>query len=244
MAAGPELTRCEIAAIVPALGILIGFSVAYAANLQVRRGARFWRDAYLPGMLLYELLVLLPPALYLFIKYPHWSSLFLVPPGTASRAWPVLLVMAGTLLLSFLGFAAGFALCRARRQGLVLGCLLLMAGGLVAIVAAVQSRLRGLAGSAAWDGPSSSNLVLFLALVVPVVLGGWIFLLVLFIMEGRKVDRARIGTIHPDALAAAGEKSTSAYPARLSSAEKLVSLDDSESSPPPPERSPAGDSAD
>lgn len=174
--------------------------MALAAQRQISNGARLWHEPYLPGLLLFEFLVLLPTGLYLFVNQPAWSMLYLVDSVEVS-GWIVTGVMAGSMLVATLAYLVGYSLCARRRSGVLYSLLALACvGGLVFFLLA-GDRLGHLAEQGDWQaapGLLSSRLGIMFAFIVPVVLGGWIFLVVLFAMEGRKMLRARIGTVRAD----------------------------------------------
>lgn len=181
----------------PWLGLLCGLTVSLAARQQIRGGAAAWRESYLPGMLLFLVLVPLPLGVYLFASYPAWSTLYLMDPEDVGFL-VVLLVLAGTLLLAVAGYQAGYRLCRARRDGVLVGLVAAAGAGLLLLMLLGGDRLTKLTLDGDWQTApvlAGTGLVTIFALAVPLFLGGWIFLLVLFGMEGRKVRRARLGTI-------------------------------------------------
>lgn len=181
----------------PWLGFLTGLTVALAARQQIRGGASAWRESYLPGLLLFLALVLCPLCIYLFASYPAWSTLYLLDPEDVGFL-VILLVLAVTLLLGIGGYQAGYHLCRSRRDRVLVSMVALAAIGLALFLGLTSDRLTKLTLDGDWrQAPvlSGTGLVTVFAFAVPVFVGGWIFLLVLFGMEGRKVRRARLGTI-------------------------------------------------
>ncbi len=171
-----------------------------AARRQISNGARLWREPYLPGLLLFEFLVLLPTGLYLFISQPAWSMLYLMDSAEVSN-WVMLGIMASSLFAATLAYLVGYFLSARRKNGVLnILFLLVCVGGFVFFLLA-GGRLEHLAEQGDWQeapGLLASRLGIMFAFIVPVVFGGWIFLVVLFAMEGRKMLRARIGTIRAD----------------------------------------------
>jgi hypothetical protein len=177
--------------------LLCGLTVALAARQQIRGGAVAWRESYLPGLLLFLALVPLPLAIYLFASYPAWSTLYLLDPEDVGFL-VVVMMLGAVLLLAVVGYQIGYILCRARRDALLMGLVAAFAVGLVLFLVLAGDRLTKLTLDGNWEQApalSGTGLVTVFAFAVPVFLGGWIFLLVLFGMEGRKVRRARLGTI-------------------------------------------------
>lgn len=188
------------------ISLLAGFSVALAAQRQISNGARLLREPYLPGLLLFECLVLLPTGLYLFLSQPAWSMLYLVEPDYVTGLFLTAVVI-GSLVIASLAYLTGYLLCARRRSGvLALAFALVCLGGLIFAVLA-GGRLTHLAAHGDWQaapGLLSTRLGIMFAFIIPVVFGGWIFLVVLFAMEGRKMQRARIGTVRADSNRGAG----------------------------------------
>jgi hypothetical protein len=85
-----------------------------------------------------------------------------------------------------------------------------------------------------------------LSFVIPVVAGGWIFLLVLFEHEGKKILRARIGTVRSDASFPSLPPRTPSLPVPAGSHEVPVSMASGEQKSPvsdPSIKDPSGKSA-
>ena len=220
--------------------MLCGLTVALAARQQIRGGAAAWRESYLPGMLLFLALVPLPLGVYLFASYPAWSTLYLLDPAEVGFL-VVLLALGATLLLAVAGYQIGYRLCRARRDGVLVGMVAAVGIGLLLFLVLAGDRLTRLTLDGDWRTAqvlSGTGLVTIFALAVPLLLGGWIFLLVLFGMEGRKVRRARLGTISitvpPDP-----PGPTSPAPQALASHERLAVSPVSGEAAPPDEAKPA-----
>jgi len=164
------------------LSLLAGLSVALAARQQIRRGAMQWREPYLPGLLVFELLVLLPLGGYFFYSHPFWSTLYFYQ-SLESSSWIGVGMLLGSLIAAVAGYQIGHVLCRRRQD----------------------------------RAPT-------LSFVIPVVLAGWIFLLVLFELEGRKILRSRIGTVRSDASFPSLPPQTPSIPSPVASHEIPASL--------------------
>ncbi len=183
------------------MSLLAGLSVALAARQQIRRGATQWREPYLPGLLLFELLLLLPLGGYFFYSYPSWSTLYHFDSLEIS-SWIGVAMFLGSLIAAVAGFQLGYVLCRRRRDNILVGTVVLVVGAVVLFFVLSGDRFARLAPDGDYqNAPAlfSTGMGMTMAFVIPVVLGGWIFLLVLFGIEGKKILRARIGTVRSDA---------------------------------------------
>jgi hypothetical protein len=160
-----------------------------------------WREPYLPGLLLFELLVLLPLGAYFFYSHPFWSTLYYVPSLQAS-SWIGVAMLLGSLVAAVVGYQIGHVLCRRRQDKFLVGAVALSAGAMVLFFVMAGERFVRLAPDGDYiNAPRllKTSMGMTLAFVIPVVVGGWIFLLVLFGLEGKKILRARIGTVRSDA---------------------------------------------
>ncbi|MBW1872939.1 MAG: hypothetical protein JRJ19_12790 [Deltaproteobacteria bacterium] len=208
-----------------------GLIVALSAQQQIKRGAQLFREPYLPGLLLFELLVLVPLGTYLFIRFPAWSMLYLVEPADISSNW-LITIFGCSLGLATVGYISGYFLCL-RRHSRVLFVLLGLVGlGVVVFVGIAGDRLSRLGEGLDWQaapGILTTRLGIIFAFILPLVLGGMIFLIVLFGMEGRKMRRARIGTVREESLSQPRVLGpTSAYPSQLNSKEVKLSVSELE----------------
>ncbi len=179
--------------LLPLFGLMVGVSVAWSAHFQIGRGSRMWREPYLPGMLLYEVLVLLPPATILFIEHPAWASLYLLADSVCSSSWLPWAVAAGTLVLSMGGYMLAAHWCRMRHKGAALIALLVVLAGLLGAAWLTFPRWLYLSDSVDFRGAPTlleARAGLLLVVSMPVTLGGWFFLMLLFAMEGRRILRA------------------------------------------------------
>lgn len=210
---------------VPVLSFLAGLSVALSARQQIRRGTLFWREPYFLGLIFFVVLVLLPLCAFFFWRYPYWSTLYWFPAADASLGMAAV-VLAGSLAAAVLGYLLGHLLCR-RGQERILGVLAAASlVGLVLFFVLAGDRFVRLAQDADWrHAPSifSTELGMTFAFVIPVVAGGWIFLLVLFAMEGKRILRARIGTVYGDASFPSLDRQTPVIPGAIGSREVAVS---------------------
>jgi hypothetical protein len=209
----------------PLISLLAGFSVALAARQQIQRGATLWREPYLPGLLLFELLVLVPVGIYLFVVHPAWATLYLMSANevtTGVVAW----ILAGCLVVAAMGYLGGYFMCLYRQSRILVILSGLTVLGMLLLFVLAGDRLSHLSETEAFhDAPGllASNLGIMFAFIIPVVLGGWIFLVVLFGMEGHKMLRARIGTVRADSGSHPALGATSAYPSNLASSERRLS---------------------
>lgn len=176
----------------PILSLLIGLSAALAAREQIRHGDPIWRGAHLPGVALTVGAAVVPLGVYLFLTHPHWSTLYWCAPLEVS-GWHLTWILPGAPLAGGLGFLLGALLIRRWRPAAASGACALAAAGLITAFALVADRMGRLAEGGDWQqapGALSGDLAAVFAFAVPVLLGAWAFLLVLFAIEGRKLYRA------------------------------------------------------
>lgn len=203
-----------IAILVPILSLLVGLSAALAAREQNRRMVFSWREPYLMGVVLFVGLVLLPVAAYLFLQYPAWYMLYLVLPEQLTT-WFMLAIFAASLFVAVGGFFLGYTLCRRRLDKVVVALLAVCTLGLVALFFLAGNRLGRLSETLNLDNAPpvlSTRLGAVFAFALPEVLGGWIFLLVFFDVEGRKMRRATIPESKAAGLKGLNGSATSASP--------------------------------
>ncbi|NMB74265.1 MAG: hypothetical protein GYA21_03945 [Myxococcales bacterium] len=207
----------------PLLCLAAGFSVAFTAREQVRREKSQHRGPYLPGLLCFVGLVVVPLAAVLLYQVPGWSLLYLLDPE-ALNIWMALAFLAALPVLAAAGFWVGVLLCRGGVTWLPAGLagLFLVAG--VVLLFVFGERLAVVAAGLELEkAPAffSTPLPAVLAFAIPVLLGGWIFLLVFFEVEGRKIRQAILLRQMPaDPLPPAG--ATSSYPSKAGSFERLL----------------------
>ncbi len=197
--------------------------VAFAAREQIRRGALRWREPYLPGLLLFQLLVLLPVGIYLLSNYPGWTMLYLSAAEDVSTGHGFWMVM-GSLVAAAVGYQLGHSLCGRRQGRFLIGAIALSCAGILLFFVLAADRLSSLAEDGNWQKAPAvldSELGTFFAFVIPVLLGGLIFLFLLFSMEGRKVRRTRADAA--SGLDARGSRPTAAYSPAQGSQEQRMS---------------------
>lgn len=176
----------------PILSLVIGLSAALAAREQIRHGDAIWRGAHLPGVALTVGAAVVPLGVYLFLIHPQWSTLYWCAPLQVSR-WHLSWILPGAPLAGGLGFLLGALLIRRWRPAAAAGTCAAAAAGLVTAFALVADRMGRLADGGDWQqapGVLAGDLAAVFAFAVPVLLGAWAFLLVLFAIEGRKLHRA------------------------------------------------------
>lgn len=215
--------------------MLAGLSVALAAHQQIRRGAMQWREPYLPGLLLFELLVLLPLGGYFFYSYPAWSTLYYFQSLEVS-SWIGVAMLLGSLIAAVVGCQIGHVLCRRRQDRVLVAAVVLAAGAVVVFFILAGDRFARLALDGDYQNAPrlmKTSMGMTLSFVIPVVLGGWIFLLVLFGQEGKKILRARIGTVRNDASFPSLPRQTPPIPSPAGIHEVPVSPDSGAGKPPP-----------
>jgi hypothetical protein len=173
--------------------LLVGTSAAWAAREQNKQSASLWKKPYLAGVALYTGLVIVPLMLYLLCFHPTWTMFYLFEPNSISGS-VILTMILGCLVLSFVGYAACYVLCRLHfdKWPLVLSFLL----GLSLLASVVFSGDRFWRVSEGLAFPQAplvlgTTLGAVFSFAIPLVLGGWIFLLVFYHIEGLKMRRAR-----------------------------------------------------
>lgn len=201
-------------------------SVALAARQQIMRGAMQWREPYLPGLLLFELLVLLPLGGYFFYSHQAWSTLYYFDSLEAS-SWIGVAMLLGSLVAAIVGYQIGHVLCRRRQSKALIGAVALAAVCVFLFFILAGERFVHLSPDADYQNAPTlmqTSMGMTLSFVIPVVAGGWIFLLVLFGHEGKKILRARIGTVRSDASFPSLPPRTPSLPVPAGSHEVPVSM--------------------
>jgi hypothetical protein len=215
------------------LSLLAGLSIALAARQQITRGAMQWREPYLPGLLLFELLVLLPLGGYFFYSHQAWSTLYYFDSLEAS-SWVGVAMLLGSLVAAIVGYQIGHVLCRRRQSKALVGVVAAAAGSVFLFFILAGDRFVRLAPDADYQNAPTlmqTSMGMTLSFVIPVVAGGWIFLLVLFGHEGKKILRARIGTVRSDASFPSLPPRTPSLPVPAGSHEVPISLTSGEQKP-------------
>ncbi len=200
-----------------------GLSVAFTVREQARREKSLHRGPYLPGLLCFVGLVVVPLAAVLLYQAPGWSLLYLIDPE-ALNVWMALAFLAALPVLAAAGFWAGVLLCRGGLGWLPAGLAgLFLVAGVVFLFVFGERLAVVAAGPELEKAPAffSTPLPAVLAFAIPVLLGGWIFLLVFFEVEGRKIRQAILLREMPaEPLPPAG--ATSSYPSKAGSFERLL----------------------
>lgn len=170
----------------------MGLSAALAAREQILRDGSLFRGVHLIGVVLTCTAVIVPLGVYLFLIHPTWSMLYWLEPLDIS-AWHILWVGLGAPAAGALGYLLGALMCRGLSPRATLVASGLGLAGLVASLVMVGDRLAHLTDDTAWqEAPSvlSGNLTAVFAFALPVILGAWMFLVLLYGVEGRKLQRA------------------------------------------------------
>lgn len=167
--------------------------------------------------------MVVPLAAVLLYQVPGWSLLYFLDPE-ALNLWMALAFLAALPVLAAGGFWGGVLLCRGGLAWLPAGLagLFLVVGVIVLFV--FGERLGVVASGLELDkAPAffSTPLPAVLAFAIPVLLGGWIFLLVFFEVEGRKIRQAILLREMP-AEPAPPAGATSSYPSKAGSFERLL----------------------
>ncbi len=140
-----------------------------------------WRSAYPVGVLFHVLFVLTPLSLILILGHPEWASLKFFEPEEASLSIWLTSLSAG-LVLAACGFGLQ-ALMKNQKSWVAWVPFFLALASLLFVMVFFSTEL---AASSADEGPHGPLLVT-LIFCLPVVLAGWLFLLVLYALEGRKM---------------------------------------------------------
>jgi hypothetical protein len=192
-----------------------------------------WREPYLPGLLLFELLVLLPLGGYFFYSHQAWSTLYYFESLEAS-SWVGVVMLLGSLAAAIVGYQIGHVLCRRRQSKALVGVVAAAAGCVFLFFLVAGERFVRLAPDADYQNAPTlmqTSMGMTLSFAIPVVAGGWIFLLVLFGHEGKKILRARIGTVRSDASFPSLPPRTPSLPVPAGSHEVPVSMASGEHKP-------------
>ena len=171
---------------------MIGLSAALVAREPIQRGDSLVRGAHLSGVVVMVSLLVVPLGIYLFFNHPTWSMLYWYEPLDVSR-WHVLLIALGAPAAGALGYLTGAGLCRKFKPLTSVVACGLGSAGLVAVLVIYGSRLVHLSDTADWrEAPSvlTGDLASVFAFALPMMLGAWVFLLVLYEVEGRKLHRS------------------------------------------------------
>lgn len=165
---------------------LVGQSAAFAARGQIRTRALPWYNIYFLGIFLWVCFLILPLYSYILINYPAWSFLYWYKSADIS-----VFMLTFALLMGCSTVAAGFFfgqkfLDKSTIQISVfsVGIVLLATIILLANEQLFRSFSENSNGTF-WD----SRLRAIFALAVPVVVANWIFLLIIYNGEGRKMTR-------------------------------------------------------
>jgi hypothetical protein len=166
---------------------LVGLSAVWAASEQIRTQAMPRYRTYLIGVLLWVLFLLIPLYTYMLISYPSWSLLYWYNSDDLSP----LLIALGLVCCcgaAVAGFWVGYRLLyRGRAQLIAFG----MSIGILAVsvLLAHKELFRpfeaGSEGIPLWD----LRMRTIFALAMPVIIGGWVFLIVYYRMEGNRMRR-------------------------------------------------------
>jgi hypothetical protein len=141
------------------------------------------------GAMLYEILAVSPLAIYLFLRHPDWSLLYGVP---TDATWLVVAVLAlAPAVLAALGFLLGAVIIQADLLLVARTLVGLVGLGLIGLAIWLGPRLLHVAAGPSWEAAPglSGELAAILAFALPVQLAGWVFLLALSWVEGRKLSR-------------------------------------------------------
>jgi cadmium resistance protein CadD (predicted permease) len=183
--------RFAIIIILFLIGLLVGSSTALAARHQIRYSLKTWQDPYLPSILVFVSAVVIPVGIYMMASQPAWGLFYLTASNDLS-GWAIIIVVLGTWATTIAGYLSGSLFCR-RNLDRILICQL-GATFLITILILIFADQR-LSVSIDYRNPEqvlsqwNTKFNTLMALVLPIFLGGWIFILVLFELEGRRLLR-------------------------------------------------------
>ncbi len=172
------------------LSIVFGSAIALSSRGQLRVSSRTWfTTRYFVATVAFHGLVVLPSAAYRYFFHPDWSYMYLVDTSFA----PVALSITGLIVLLAAGvgaFLIGSYCVRSNREWLILTVIVTAVAGIALVATLGVSRL-GVVGTTAQQLGSYGLLQLHETDLLPAmlvmggcVLGGWIYILVLFSREG------------------------------------------------------------
>lgn len=136
-------------------------------------------------------------------------------------------MLLGSMAAAIAGYQIGHVLCRRRQSKALIGVVVLAAGFVILFFVLAGDRFVRLAPDADYQNAPTllqTSMGMTLSFAIPVVAGGWIFLLVLFGHEGKKILRARIGTVRSDSSFPSLPPRTPSLPVPVGSHEVPVSM--------------------
>jgi hypothetical protein len=181
-----------IALFIPILSLLCGLSAAWTTREQTRKIPFPWREPYCLGVLLFCGVVLTPLAWYLMASYPAWSLLHFVE---AERVTGIVIALFLIVILTAGpgGYLLGAFLFRRKWDQIFYGATGVGLAALLLTIFLFRDRLGTVLDpedSINADTNTSSRLGPIFAFALPVLMGGWFFLLAFFHAEARKMRRA------------------------------------------------------
>jgi len=157
--------------------------------------------------------LLFPVFALMTARYPEWATLYWWPNASEHRTWLIVALPLVGWLFSAAGYLAGAQAARKREGKYIAASILVLTGGAGVFVF--------LTGERWWRVGRAENLAsaptlpqipegLFLVLAVPILLGGVIYLLALFAVEGNKIERASRQVVLPISPVASSQYSSAA----------------------------------
>ena len=169
---------------------MVGLSTGFACREQFKRGASIYRAPYLIGVIFYVSMVLLPLAVYFFIKHPTWCFLYFFQANEISLVHNLALVILPPILAAF-GFLLNAWLCQGQKPIVALALTILSVVGLLTACYEYIEPLSHLTpATSLQDQQGLGSHVAIFAFAIPIAIGGWVFLLLLYEVEGRKIRRS------------------------------------------------------
>ncbi len=124
-----------------AVSLLMGASVAYASRVQIRTLQRHvFNTRYFFALMMIELLIVLPVAIYFYIFYPDWSWMYLVNTTTLSNG-VVAMTFAAYPLLAAMGYLVGYYSARSASDWVTVMFIVFMSLGLLGLVIVASDQL-------------------------------------------------------------------------------------------------------
>lgn len=172
------------------LSIVFGSAIALASQGQLRVSSRSWfATRYFVATVAFHALVVLPSAAYRYFFHRDWSFMYLFDTTSAPVAFSILGLVV-VFVAGICSFLVGSHCVRTNREWLILTIIVSAVGGIALVAVLGVSRL-GVVGSTAQRLGSFGLQPLHLTDLLPAmaamgacVLGGWIYILVLFAREG------------------------------------------------------------
>jgi hypothetical protein len=123
------------------VNLLVGASIAYSARIQIRTLQRpVFQSRYFTGLVMLELIILMPVGIYFYTFFPDWSWMYLVdslsiPPGLGAMA------LVAYPVAGLLGYLVGYFSARGNSDWVTLMFLVFVGAGLVGMFVVADEQL-------------------------------------------------------------------------------------------------------